>query len=106
MFGGQGSTAFLVKITTLLAALFFISSLVLGYWSGHMSHRNDVLQGMMAQQPVVQQAESKRAEVKKPSLSRQPVKNSAESGGGAAKSISKKVSKETKSLKHEPKKSS
>lgn len=31
LFGSRGSTSFLVKITTLFAALFFVTSLILGY---------------------------------------------------------------------------
>lgn len=35
MFGSQGSTPFLVKITALVAGLFIITSLILGYMSYH-----------------------------------------------------------------------
>ena len=31
MFGSHGSTPFLIKVTTLIAAIFFMSSLTLGY---------------------------------------------------------------------------
>lgn len=34
LFGSRGSTSFLVKVTTFLAAIFFITSLVLGYFAG------------------------------------------------------------------------
>ena len=53
VFGSQGSTAFLVKLTAFIAALFFMSSLVLGYWSGHLSRQNAVLQGISAQKSAV-----------------------------------------------------
>jgi preprotein translocase subunit SecG len=37
VFGSKGSTPFLVKVTTLLAVLFFASSLTLTYLSSHAS---------------------------------------------------------------------
>lgn len=41
MFGSQGSGSFLVKLTSVLAALFFITSLLLGYLAAHQP-RTDV----------------------------------------------------------------
>lgn len=44
MFGSQGSTSFLVKITCLCAAIFFATSLGLGYMAAHTTPtRSDVL---------------------------------------------------------------
>lgn len=37
VFGSQGSGTFLSRITAILATLFFITSLVLGYFSNHIS---------------------------------------------------------------------
>lgn len=45
LFGSQGSTSFLVKITALLASLFFITSLILGYTATHQN-RVDPLQAL------------------------------------------------------------
>ncbi len=39
MFGSQGVTPFLTKVTTVLAAVFFVTSLTLSYYSAH--HQND-----------------------------------------------------------------
>lgn len=39
MFGSTGSAPFLVKVTALLAALFFATSLVLGYIASHGQRR-------------------------------------------------------------------
>jgi preprotein translocase subunit SecG len=35
VFGSQGSTPFLVKLTAFLAAVFFVTSISFGYISGH-----------------------------------------------------------------------
>ena len=35
IFGSQGSTSFLVKLTSVLAAIFFTTSLILGYMASH-----------------------------------------------------------------------
>ena len=44
MFGSQGSTSFLVKITCLLAAIFFATSLTLGYMAARQApQRSNVL---------------------------------------------------------------
>ncbi len=40
VFGSQGSLSFLVKVTGLLAALFFATSLTLGYMAAHGRHRS------------------------------------------------------------------
>lgn len=45
VFGSQGSTSFLVKVTGLLAGLFFLTSLVLGYLSSQ-SVKQDPLQAI------------------------------------------------------------
>lgn len=43
MFGSQGSTSFLMKVTAGLAAVFFATSLTLGYMNSHAVKRNDIL---------------------------------------------------------------
>lgn len=40
MFGSQGPVPFLVKMTTILAAIFFATSLTLSYISSHASRRS------------------------------------------------------------------
>jgi preprotein translocase subunit SecG len=45
LFGSRGSSSFLLKLTGFFAALFFISSLILGYLAGHQS-RPDILQNL------------------------------------------------------------
>lgn len=45
IFGSQGSGAFLMKVTGVIAALFFLSSLLLGYLAAH-TKRVDILQGL------------------------------------------------------------
>jgi len=45
LFGSQGSGSFLMKITGLCAALFFITSLALGYLAAHQS-KQDPLQNL------------------------------------------------------------
>ena len=37
MFGSRGSLPFLVKVTATLAALFFATSLILGYFTAHIT---------------------------------------------------------------------
>jgi preprotein translocase subunit SecG len=51
VFGSQGSGSFLLKLTGLLALLFFVTSLSLGYLAGH-TVRQDPIQNLasMAQQ--------------------------------------------------------
>lgn len=51
VFGSQGSGSFLLKLTGLLALLFFVTSLSLGYLAGHQ-RRQDPIQNLasMAQQ--------------------------------------------------------
>lgn len=51
VFGSQGSGSFLLKLTGLLALLFFITSLSLGYLAGH-TNNHDPIQNLasMAQQ--------------------------------------------------------
>jgi preprotein translocase subunit SecG len=58
LFGSQGSGSFLMKITGICAALFFITSLSLGYLAAHQN-KQDVLQNIVnvaAQVPVQTQA--------------------------------------------------
>lgn len=43
MFGSQGSTSFLMKVTALCAAIFFVTSLGLGYLNSHAVKRQGVL---------------------------------------------------------------
>src|ERR1043165_3608829 len=45
VFGSQGSGSFLLKLTGLLALLFFITSLSLGYLAGHTT-RQDPIQNL------------------------------------------------------------
>jgi len=45
VFGSQGSGSFLVKVTAMLAGLFFLTSLGLGYFAGHQA-RQDPLQAL------------------------------------------------------------
>lgn len=45
LFGSQGSGSFLLKITAIFAALFFISSLLLGYLAAHQP-KQDLLQNL------------------------------------------------------------
>ncbi|MFU8797862.1 MAG: preprotein translocase subunit SecG [Gammaproteobacteria bacterium] len=40
IFGSQGSTSFLVKLTSVLAAIFFTTSLVLGYMATQSAKQN------------------------------------------------------------------
>lgn len=42
VFGSQGSGSFLLKLTGLLALLFFITSLSLGYLAGHTTRRDPI----------------------------------------------------------------
>ncbi len=44
MFGSTGSMPFLVKLTGVLAAVFFLTSLALGYFVGHRSTATTQLQ--------------------------------------------------------------
>jgi preprotein translocase subunit SecG len=46
MFGSQGSTSFLMKITCVLAAIFFITSLSLGYIASHTKQTSHDLLGL------------------------------------------------------------
>jgi preprotein translocase subunit SecG len=40
VFGSQGSTSFLVKLTSILAAIFFVTSLTLGYLASQSAKQN------------------------------------------------------------------
>ena len=50
IFGGHGASTFLVKVTTVVAVLFFLSSLSLSYLS---SHQGSVLTGLTGVKPTV-----------------------------------------------------
>jgi len=50
MFGSQGSTPFLVKLTSLFAFIFFVTSIVLSYLAGHMQAAKKVLTQEQTQQ--------------------------------------------------------
>lgn len=47
LFGSQGSGSFLLKLTAFFAILFFVTSLVLGYFAAHQT-RQDPLQALTA----------------------------------------------------------
>jgi|SRR3989339_951839 len=62
MFGSQGSTPFLVKLTGLFAFIFFATSVVLSYLAGHMQQTtNQILAQQQTQQ--VQQAPAQNSNV-------------------------------------------
>jgi preprotein translocase subunit SecG len=70
VFGSQGSGSFLLKLTGLLALLFFVTSLSLGYLAGHPA-RQDPIQNLasMAQQlPSIAVNKTNDAEKKNLSL--------------------------------------
>lgn len=54
MFGSQGSMSFLGKLTGILAAVFFLTSLALGYFTSNQSKQSNAMQipGTTTQQPV------------------------------------------------------
>ena len=53
MFGSQGPVPFLVKMTAILAAIFFVTSLSLSFMAGHGARRNvDPLSTPVTQQQV------------------------------------------------------
>ncbi len=65
VFGSQGSGSFLLKLTGLLALLFFVTSLSLGYLAGH-TVRRDPIQNLAS---MAQQLPSTVNETKKKNLS-------------------------------------
>lgn len=71
VFGSQGSGSFLLKLTGLLALLFFVTSLSLGYLAGHTT-RHDPIQSLasMAQQLPSTVNKTKDAENKNLSLNK------------------------------------
>ena len=71
VFGSQGSGSFLLKLTGLLALLFFATSLSLGYLAGH-SARQDPIQNLanLAQQSSSIVGKTNRAEEKDLSLNK------------------------------------
>jgi preprotein translocase subunit SecG len=64
VFGSQGSTSFLVKLTSILAAIFFCTSLGLGYMATQSAKQN---KGSLLDRPAAQTAPA----------ATQPVKNKA-----------------------------
>lgn len=75
VFGSQGSGSFLLKLTGLLALLFFVTSLSLGYLAGHTA-RVDPIQNLasMAQQ-LPSTVKTNEAEKKNLSLNKTPGKS-------------------------------
>jgi preprotein translocase subunit SecG len=51
VFGSQGSTSFLVKLTSVLAAIFFVTSLTLGYMASHAAKQR---KASLLESPAVQ----------------------------------------------------
>lgn len=62
LFGSQGSGSFLLKITGLLAAIFFITSLALGYIAAHQGNQNSLQQHLNQLEQVKQPATSAPAQ--------------------------------------------
>jgi len=62
VFGAAGSASFLVKFTAVLAAIFFITSLSLGYMASHQVHTKSVFEQVA---PVSQPAPVKNSSTKK-----------------------------------------
>lgn len=58
LFGSQGSGSFLLKITALLAAIFFLTSLALGYIAAHQGNQNSLQQHLNQLEQVKQPATS------------------------------------------------
>ncbi|MEQ1668246.1 MAG: preprotein translocase subunit SecG [Sulfuriferula sp.] len=52
LFGSSGSTNFLSRTTAILAATFFVTSLVLTYYSGHQTKSAGVMQSQQKLQAV------------------------------------------------------
>lgn len=54
MFGSVGTLPFLMKVTTICAAIFFITSLSLSYLAGHNAHKTEamVLPAALTAQPA------------------------------------------------------
>jgi preprotein translocase subunit SecG len=61
MFGSVGSMPFLMKITTLLALVFFITSISLSYLTNHTSTTSDNLYKMPASQNPVSSSNSEQS---------------------------------------------
>lgn len=53
MFGSQGSTSFLMRITSVLALVFFITSLSLAYFAGHSKPAVSLADSIADQAPAV-----------------------------------------------------
>lgn len=76
VFGSQGSGSFLLKLTGLLALLFFITSLSLGYIAGHTA-RQDPIQKLAN---LAQQSPSPiNKEIKEPEKKNLHLKNTGKS---------------------------
>lgn len=61
LFGSQGSSSFLLKVTGILAALFFATSLTLGYLAAHQT-KTDVLQNLNGAPAITAPAPAKPAD--------------------------------------------
>ena len=68
VFGSQGSGSFLLKLTGLLALLFFVTSLSLGYLAGH-TVRQDPIQNLASMAQQLPSTVNKPNDVEKKNLS-------------------------------------
>lgn len=77
VFGSQGSGSFLLKLTGLLALLFFITSLSLGYIAGHTVSQDPIqkLANLAQQLPSPISKEIKNSEKKHLSLNQNIIKS-------------------------------
>jgi preprotein translocase subunit SecG len=50
LFGSRGPASFLMKLTGFVVAIFFFTSLTLGYLASRAAHREDVMQTSIASQ--------------------------------------------------------
>jgi preprotein translocase subunit SecG len=67
VFGAQGASNFLSRTTAILAALFFVTSIALGYFSMNQGGGRDIMAGVGTEEtPVAPQAEEKAAEADMP----------------------------------------
>lgn len=77
VFGSQGSGSFLLKLTGLLALLFFVTSLSLGYIAGHTVSQDPIqkLANLAQQLPSPISKEIKSSEKKHLSLNKNIIKS-------------------------------
>jgi preprotein translocase subunit SecG len=66
LFGSRGSGSFLMKVTSMLAALFFLTSLLLGYLTAQQA-KQDPLQGLSKLEKVLPRAPATPAQNSNPS---------------------------------------